>query len=275
MKTVRRLGFAFAWVIVLTGCAAPSQTTTSQPTVEDQEVEEQEVEFFEGTVYISPDVLTPESPTDFLAITARGTMVRETFDRRTNDWVEEVMHVYAASYQCSFEVDVLVNIEFSESEAKNLAEGYARVLGQLPIAARSQVYELWIHAGDFPAGGGNQSILIHTDLAERDQDYIEEIFIHESAHTSLDWQFGGLVRETDWIAASALDAGFVSSYAEQFPDREDIAESFGAYALWLQATEKPGLKADAQRIEALIPKRLGFFDQMGKQLRFESVSCMS
>ena len=85
MKTVRRLGFAFAWVIVLTGCATPPQTPTSQPTVEDQEVEEQEVEFFEGTVYISPDVLTPESPTDFLAITARGTMVRETFDRRAND----------------------------------------------------------------------------------------------------------------------------------------------------------------------------------------------
>jgi hypothetical protein len=270
MKTVRCLGFAFAWVIILTGCAVPSQTPTSQPTVEGQKVE-----LFEGTVYISPDVLTPESPTDFLAITARGTMVRETFDRRANDWVEEEMHVYTASYQCSFEVDVLVNLEFPESEAKNLAEGYARVLGQLPIAARSQVYELWIHAGDFPAGGGNQSILIHTDLAERDHDYIEEIFIHESAHTSLDWQFGGLIRESDWIAASALDAGFVSSYAEQFPDREDVAESFGAYALWLQATGKPGLKADAQRIEDLMPERLDFFDQMGKQLRFESGSCMS
>jgi hypothetical protein len=300
MITIRNVGLALALSIALSGCAATPQTPSPVSSSEEQatesfdaptmespteastpkaspsgpSTEEQTAEMFDGTVYISPDVLTPESPTDFIAITARGTMVRNTFDRRANNWVEEEMHVYTASYQCSFNVDVLVNLEFSQSEAQNQAESYARVLGQLPIAARSKVYELWVHRGDFPAGGGNQSILIHTDLAERDRGYIEELFIHESAHTSLDWQWGGLVLESDWLAASVRDPGFVSSYAQQFPDREDVAESFGAYALWLQAKGKPSLKADAQRIEALIPERLNFFEQLGKQLGFESLACI-
>jgi hypothetical protein len=276
MKHKGTLGFLLISVLVVSGCTLATQKPKSQlgvPATSQPNVGEGTFAMFEGTAYISPDVLTPLSPTDFVAITAQGRLVTRTFDRRANNWVEGEMYVFRASYECSFDVDVLVNPEFSESEAMDYATRFSRVLGQLPIGARSQVNELWIHAGDFPFGGGNQSILIHTDLAERDRAYIEELFIHESAHTSLDWQFGGLVRESDWQAVSGRDIGFVSRYAEEFPDREDVAESFGAYTLWLQAKGEPSLKADALRIEALIPQRLAFFDGLGKQLGLESVRC--
>ena len=65
---------------------------------------------------------------------------------------------------------------------------YGEEIGRLPTALRKDVETVWIHKGVELFGGGNNNLLIHTGQAV---DYIyegilEEVLVHEAAHTSLD-----------------------------------------------------------------------------------------
>jgi len=59
-----------------------------------------------------------------------------------------------------------------------------------------------------------------------DGDRTEELFIHEAAHLSIDPYVYGKV---EWNEAVNLDGNFISTYAKDNPNNEDIAETFQAY----------------------------------------------
>lgn len=229
---------------------APPSTLTSPP--------------FDGTVYLTPDAITAGSPTDLVEVTFQAVESRETFDRRVDDWVNAPSWVYQATYSCGRPtVAVIVNQEFSREQADREAERFARVLGQLPSGVRTNVDELWVHRGFELAGGGNRSILIHTDYADNERDFLEEIFLHEAAHTSLDPDFGGAVSPPLWAKAQEHDQTFISAYAEDFPASEDIAESYGAYYVWALHREQGVFAKEAELIGQAIPGRLSYFDSLG------------
>ena len=219
---------------------------------------------FEGTVYISSEVLSPASPSAFLDVTSTGVASRTTFDRRANDWVTNPSRIFRAAFRCGREsVDVIVNEEFTEQEAEYQAERFAFVLGQMPVGVRQAVEEIWVHGGSESAGGGNRSILVHTQEIDGVRDFVEEIFLHEAAHTTLDPDWGGVVDATEWNVERAQDPTFISTYAEENPDREDIAESYGAFIAWSVFTTQGLLPDAAALVEGAIPHRLGFFEGLG------------
>lgn len=217
-----------------------------------------------GTVFLAGDAITPESPSDFLGISFIGTSTRETFDRRIENWVNQDSWIFSASYKCGLSpVEVIVNPEFTESEALYEATRVAKVLGQLPVGARKAVLELWIHDGWELAGGGNGSILVYSDYFDSELNWIEEAFIHEAAHTSIDYQWDGVVDEAAWAAAADADGQYISDYAADFPDREDIAESYGAYMVWAIHQEQGIFPESAAEIAARMPARLAYFQSLG------------
>jgi len=137
---------------------------------------------YDGTVFISSDVLTPASPSDFMSLTYVGTSNKRTFDRRVNAWINANSHVFVATYECALRnVDVVVNAEIARQEAEFQAGRFARILGQLPFGSRKAVRELWVHPGDELAGGGNGSILVYTGYADKNAPFLEEVFVHEAA----------------------------------------------------------------------------------------------
>jgi hypothetical protein len=80
--------------------------------------------------------------------------------------------------------------------------------------------------------------------------------VHEASHTSLD---AGHAGSAGWLAAQAADCRFISSYARDFPAREDIAESFLPYlAVRYRSTQISQALADT--INATIPHRIAYFD---------------
>ena len=87
---------------------------------------------------------------------------------------------------------------------------------------------VWIHRGNEAFGGGNRSLLVHTGRGEeyRQQGFLAEAFVHEGVHTSLDSTHADA---PGWRAAQAADPTFISTYARDYPDREDLAESFSAW----------------------------------------------
>ncbi len=160
-----------------------------------------------------------------------------------------------------------MNPEFgSPDAAATQARFFARVLGQLPRGCRTQIDALWIHSGKEVLGGGNRSILIHSDFAIENPNFIEEILLHECAHTSLDWDWGGTVEQAKWAEQVARDPGFISTYAIDNPMREDVAESFVPYLAWKLGPTSGYTAAQLEAISQQIPNRLIYFDSLALDL---------
>jgi hypothetical protein len=214
---------------------------------------------YSGTIFLDPDIITEEDPSSFVELGDAGQGMRTMFDRRVNGWTDVNAFLFDAHYDDGMRIEVQVNPEFGTlDEARTQALFYAEIFGQLPAALRRDIETSWIHQGDEPFGGGNNNLLIHTGSIA--QDYIargilEETLVHEAAHTSLDAEHAD---SPGWRAAQQSDPDFISTYARDFPDREDVAESF----LLIYALEFRRDRIDdnlAQVIENTIPNRVAYF----------------
>lgn len=239
-------------IALLGGCA-----TTDEPAGPDVEVPTSPP--FSGTIFMDPDIITSADPSTFDGLTYTGQASRVMFDRRVNDWITVNAYLFDAEFDDGLSSEVQVNPEFgSEAAAREQALKYAEVIGRLPAALRTDVETVWIHQGTQPFGGGNDNLLIHIGQAalyEADG-ILEETFVHEAAHTSLD---AAHAASPGWLAAQAADPVFVSTYARDFPTREDIAESF---LPWLAVRHRRNRIDDAlaNAILLAIPNRLEYFD---------------
>ena len=200
-----------------------------------------------------------------------GQKQREMFDRRRNNWIKNSAYIFNAIFSDGSNIEIQVNSEFSSSEnAFNYAEKYSKVIGQLPKILRKDVRTVWIHKGKKPFGGGNFNLLIHTDQGDEyiSKGILEETLIHEASHTSLDWP--GISKNhgisKGWIEAQKADKGYISDYAEDYPNREDIAESFLPWVVVRYKADRIGEKHRNKIIKA-IPNRLRYFDLQGFDMR--------
>lgn len=215
---------------------------------------------FHGTIFLSAKVITEEDPSTFVKLAYKGQQKRRMFDRRTNGWIANEPFIFLASFSDELTIEMQVNSEFgSEEKARELAEEYARVYGRLPRCLRTDVKTSWIHDGKKLFGGGNHNLLVHVDQSKEYESngILEETLVHEATHSSLD---GTLARDDGWIAAQQADMQFISKYALENPEREDVAETF---LLWLAVRHRPdSLTKDQRRlIEETIPARLEFLDK--------------
>ena len=214
---------------------------------------------FGGTIFIDPDIITSSDSTTFDDVVYLGQGIREMFDRRENDWVNYNAFLFNATYKDDLICEIQVNPEFNNADTALIeALKYGKEIGRLSKVLRKDVATVWIHKGTQPFGGGNNNLLIHTGQA---LDYIndgilEEVFVHEAAHTSLDSYY---TYSSEWNLAQNNDNHFVSNYAQDYPSREDIAESF---LPWLAVRYRSDRISDNLKhtIIETIPNRLKFFD---------------
>lgn len=244
-----RLAFA---ILVLT--AALSSVPSAQPAPP-----------YSGTIFLDPDIVLPTDPSVFQSASFTGRGVRTVFDRRAGAFIQMNAYLFTVAFSDGSTTEAQVNPEFgSEAAARVQAETYGRYVGQLAKALRRDVDALWIHQGVQPFGGGNRSILIHTgQSALYIQDGIlEETLIHEAAHTSLDADHAS---SAGWVAAQNADPTFISTYARDNPQREDIAESFLPYlaAMYRRDRISQGLY---DTITSTNPNRIAYFDAQGFDL---------
>ena len=219
---------------------------------------------FGGTIFIDPDIITESDPTTFVSIEAAGQDLRTMYDRRSG-WIENNAFLFEANFSDSLSSQVQVNSEFETASAAAIeAEKYAIVIGRLPKALRVDVATYWIHKGVEPFGGGNNNLLIHVGQADLyvADGILEETFVHEAAHTSLDAYHAS---SAAWLTAQEADGEFISTYAEDNPTREDIAESFLPYlAVEFRADR---ISEDlAESITNTIPNRIAFFNSLDLDL---------
>ena len=253
MKIVVGLLVAISAVLVSCGGGGgentPSGTTPTAPP-------------FNGTIFIDANIITAADPTTFRTLTPTGQGFRLMFDRRTATFNQVNAYLFNAMFSDGLTAEVQVNPEFGSTEAARVqAEKYAVVIGRLPKALRLSVETVWIHKGVQPFGGGNKNLLIHVDQADLyiADGILEETFVHEAAHTSLD---SAHANSPGWLAAQTKDVNLISTYARDNPTREDVAESFLPY-LALRYRSARITPALANTIKRTIPNRIAYFDSLG------------
>ena len=108
--------------------------------------------------------------------------------------------------------------------------------------------------------GGNNNLLIHVDQREvyDDQGFLEETLIHEAVHTSLDADHAA---SAGWLSARASDNEFISTYARDYPEREDLAESFLPFLAVMLRPERIST-ALRETITATIPNRIAYLESL-------------
>ena len=219
---------------------------------------------YAGTVWIDPDIITPSDPTALVSVTDAGRGERRMFDRRVGDWITIDAYLFMARFDDGLTAEIQVNPEYdSASVAMAEASKYGRVVGQIPTVLRTNVETVWIHKGNQPLGGGNDNILIHTDHAENSiaRGFLEEELVHEAAHTSLDPPWMGIVDAAEWRVAQTADGNFISDYARDHPEREDIAESFLPYLAVRYRSARVSRPYVRKTLEAM-PNRIAYFDRL-------------
>ena len=209
-----------------------------------------------GTAFWDPDIVTASDPSSFVDLTYAGTGSRTMFDRRVNNWVTLDAHLFDAIFGADTRVEIQVNPEMNRTQAETEARRYALVIGRLPAFLFRDLETVWIHRGMNAFGGGNRNLLIHTDQGESydAQGYLEEIFMHEAAHTSMDAYHASAAR---WLEAQSADGTFISTYARDNPTREDVAESLLVYVALRFRSDRI---SDAATIADAIPARVIYFD---------------
>ena len=210
---------------------------------------------------MDPDIITASDPTTFQALSPKGQGNRTMFDRRANAFVQFQAYLFDATFSDGLSAEIQVNPEFGSSEAARVeAEKYAIVIGRIPKALRIDVLTVWIHKGMEPFGGGNNNLLIHVGQGDAyiADGILEETFVHEAAHTSLDADHAA---SAGWLSAQAKDVNFISTYARDYPTREDVAESV---LPWLAVRYRASRISPAQisKIQRAIPNRLAYFDSL-------------
>lgn len=213
---------------------------------------------FSGTIFIDPDIIMATDPTTFSSLTDAGRGVRQMYDRRFG-WVNLNAFLFQASYDDGLSIEVQVNPEFATVDLARLeALRFAPAIGQLPHSLRVDVKTVWIHQGVFPFGGGNNNLLIHIGQATEyiNSGILEETFVHEASHTSLDATHAA---SSGWLAAQVTDPEFISTYARDNPTREDVAESFLPYLAIRYRSDRISANL-ANTITQAIPQRIAYFD---------------
>ena len=246
---------SLALTILLAYCTAPEEKDTIVECLETKPPP------FGGTIFIDPDIITPDDPSAFVDLSFAGTGTRKMYDRRDGGaWRTLVPYLFGARFDDNLEIEIQVNPEFGSKEvAENIAQKFAPVIGRLTTQLRRDVETVWIHRGMEPFGGGNNNLLIHTDWSERHyerQGILEETFVHEAAHTSLDARHA---QSAKWLQAQEADCHFISTYAEDYPLREDIAESYLPYLAVRFRSDRISAALKRQ-IEMTIPNRIEYFD---------------
>jgi len=216
---------------------------------------------YAGTVWFSTEIITDQDPSAFSGLTHTGTGSRVMFDRRTGAFETYDAHLFDARFGTAVVVEIQVNPEFTLQEAQDTATEYASVIGRLPAFLFAELDTVWIHRGMEPFGGGNNNLLIHTEQAATyiNDGVLEETFLHEATHTSLDADHSD---HPNWVAAQQADGVAISTYARDNLLREDLAESIGPYlAVRFRASRLTPQLIDS--ITSSLPNRLEYLDCLG------------
>ena len=193
---------------------------------------------FAGTLWELPDLISSSDYTVYSTSIYEGIETRLFYDNAILDFINYPAHIFKVNFGDGLSVDFEIYSEFSEQEAISIEQKYAPIVGQLGKELRKDIKSIEFLKGDSVASAQRSNdlsyanITFHIDWLNNtvetrpDGDKTEELLIHESTHLSIDPY---VYNQQGWIDAVNLDNNYISTYAKENPDTEDVAENFQAY----------------------------------------------
>ena len=192
---------------------------------------------FGGTMWDLPDLITSSDYTIYSTSSYQGIETRLFYDKSIPDFINYPAHIYKVNFGDNLSIDFEIHTEFTQEEAGNIEQKYAPLIGQLGKDLRRNIKSFEFLKGEEVASAQRTddlnyaNITFHTDwltLVETrfSGDRTEELLIHESAHLSIDPYVYG---QQGWTDAVNLDGNYLSTYAKDNANSEDVAETFQAY----------------------------------------------
>jgi hypothetical protein len=168
--------------------------------------------------------------------------------------------VFEAAFSDGETLEIWCHSSFNtQAAAQEYADKLCPRLGKLPAFQRNMLDHVVIHKGNggaFAEIEGQFFILYSDNMDARiSTNDLEETVFHESVHASYQFMYEN---SPEWTSAQAADPTFITVYAQDNPQLEDLAES--ALFAYTYLTHPGRLSPDIETwLEDNIPNRLAFF----------------
>jgi len=193
---------------------------------------------FRGSLWELPDLIKSSDYSVYSSFQYFGIEQRLFYDQNIPDYIEYPAHVMRINFGDGLSLEFEIYSEFTYNEAISIKDQYAPLIGQLGRALREHIKSFEFLKESFLASAQRSEDLSYSNITihplwidEQVENFsggnrVEELLIHEAAHLSID---PFVYNDSNWDDAVSLDGNFISNYAQEYPNREDIAETFQAY----------------------------------------------
>lgn len=224
--------------------------------------------YSQGTIWYSDfrDIINASDLSAFQSVTYTKEENAQMWDREANSnngaWITPKSWIYNLTYDDGISAEIRIRQQgFSKSQADSLAGHYGRKMGQLPAVLRRGTEDINILKSDALFGGNNAMKSIDITIGNSSANYdrsgnMEETIFHEATHAALDYLY-----QQNWARSRDKDPKYISKYAADNPNREDISESFLLYAALNYRFLRVAL--ESVKITTNIPNRLLYYQQLG------------
>lgn len=207
------------------------------------------------------DFIHDADPAAAYCLRLTGRMRAEMPDKRHDELFADDVRIFAAAFGDGPTVELWLHPAIvTEEEATTLATAVADAVAKLPTGMRALLHHVVIHDGDetaFAEDKGRFFILYADSIRARLSTHdLQETVFHESVHATLDIPHA---ESAAWRAAQTADAAFLTTYAAENPEDEDMAET--ALFAWAVLNHPGRLPPEIKAaVTALVPARLAYFD---------------
>ena len=184
-------------------------------------------------------------------------------DSRTNRLFADGVFIFEARYRDGTSVELWAHPDFQTKEnALVSVEPVAQAVGKLPTFMRSKLDHVVVHEGDRTAYSehlGRFFVVYSDNIQTRINNHdLEETVFHESVHATLDHP---LRDSQEWKGVQLADGAFITEYAKDNPETEDMAES--ALFAWAMIMH-PGRLPDSVEasVREIMLYRLTYFEKL-------------
>ena len=222
-----------------------------------------------GTVYIDKDWLTLSDPSIYLGKSYIGVETFTWYDFRNNQWTDSSAYSYELRYEHGINVTASIHTDNAQDLIEEYLDGWGDMLGQAPARLLQGLGEFQV----VPAQAGNDGLKAngYTDPThmvlytndplrsferEASSGYVREAIIHELGHATV----GPLQESAEWLEAQATDPCFISNYARDNPNSEDVSETILPY-LMLRLMPERVSESDKTKINQCVQARSEVLDQ--------------
>jgi hypothetical protein len=207
------------------------------------------------------DFIRDDDPGPGFCLQYNGTTRAEMADKRHDTLFADNVHLFQANFADTTNVEVFVHPDVgTQTDAQDIAEPVLNAVAKLPRPMRELLSHVVIHEGNetaFSEDKGRFFAVYSANVRSRISTHdLQETIFHESVHATLDVPHASSV---EWKTAQAADGAFITEYAADNPDGEDMAES--ALFAWTLLKHPGRLPAGVEdSVRTLMPNRLAFFE---------------